>query len=84
MSLLSLANLTQHVSFQTHHHLHTLDLVITTADSLLSPVVWVVPNLRVQLCLWTGITVTMALKALVLAGWVQLLKAYMSSINSNA
>jgi hypothetical protein len=39
MSLLSLANLTQHVSFPTHRHLHTLDLVITTADSLLSPVV---------------------------------------------
>jgi hypothetical protein len=39
MSLLSLANLTQHVSIPTHHHLHTLDLVITTADSLLSPVI---------------------------------------------
>jgi exonuclease III len=39
MSLLSLANLTQHVSFPTHRHLHTLDLVITTVDSLLSPVI---------------------------------------------
>jgi hypothetical protein len=38
-SLLSLANLTQHVSFPTYRHLHTLDLVITTADSLLSPVI---------------------------------------------
>jgi hypothetical protein len=38
MLLLSLVNLTQHVSFPTHRHLHTLDLVITTVDSLLSPV----------------------------------------------
>jgi hypothetical protein len=39
MCLLRLANLTQHVSFPIHRHLHTQDLVITTADSLLSPVI---------------------------------------------
>ena len=31
------ANLTQHVSFATHCHNHTLDLVITTNDSLIAP-----------------------------------------------
>jgi hypothetical protein len=36
MSLLSQADLTQHVSFPTHRHIHALDLVITTADSLLT------------------------------------------------
>ena len=35
ISLLDLANLTQHVPFSTHCHSHTLDLVITTSDSLL-------------------------------------------------
>jgi hypothetical protein len=39
MSLLSLANVIQHVSFPTHRIVHTLNLVITTADSLLSPVI---------------------------------------------
>ena len=37
ISLLDLANLTQHVSFSTHCHSHTLDLVITTSNSSLSP-----------------------------------------------
>ena len=37
MSLLDHANLTQHVSFPTHCHSHTLDLVITSTDSTLSP-----------------------------------------------
>ena len=37
ISLLDLANLTQHVPFSTHCHSHTLDLVITTSDSSLSP-----------------------------------------------
>jgi len=31
------ANLTQHVLFPTHRHSHTLDLVITSANSTLSP-----------------------------------------------
>ena len=37
MSLLENSNLTQHVSFPTHHHGHILDLVITTKDSTLLP-----------------------------------------------
>jgi hypothetical protein len=36
-SLLDHANLIQHVSFPTHRGSHTLDLVITTADTTLSP-----------------------------------------------
>ena len=39
ISLLDLANLTQHVSFPTHRFNHTLDLVITQADSTLCPVI---------------------------------------------
>jgi hypothetical protein len=39
MSLLSLASLTQHILFPIHPRLHTLDLLITTAYSLLSPVI---------------------------------------------
>jgi len=39
LSLLDLANLTQHVLFPTHRHSHTLDLVITSANSTLSPTV---------------------------------------------
>jgi hypothetical protein len=39
VSLLDLANLTQHVSFPTHRLSHTLDLVITATDSILCPVV---------------------------------------------
>ena len=39
LSILSHANLTQHVPFPTHRHNHTLDLVITSADSSLSPVI---------------------------------------------
>ena len=35
ISLLDLANLTQHVSFPTHRLSHTLDLVITPTDSIL-------------------------------------------------
>jgi exonuclease III len=37
LSLLDHANLSQHVSFPTHRHSHTLDLVITSANSTLSP-----------------------------------------------
>ena len=37
ISLLNLANLTQHVSFPTHSHSHTLDLVITHTNSNMSP-----------------------------------------------
>ena len=37
ISLLDSANLIQHVSFPTHRHSHTLDLVITSANSTLSP-----------------------------------------------
>jgi len=37
LSLLDYANLTQHVLFPTHRHSHTLDLVITSANSTLSP-----------------------------------------------
>jgi len=39
LSLLDHANLTQHVSFPTHRHSHTLDLVTTSANSTLSPTV---------------------------------------------
>jgi exonuclease III len=39
MSLLDHANLTQHVSFPTHRHSHILDLVITSANSTLSPTI---------------------------------------------
>ena len=39
ISLLDLANLTQHVSFPTHRLNHTLDLVITPSDSKLCPVI---------------------------------------------
>jgi HEPN domain-containing protein len=38
-SLLDHANLIQHVSFPTHRHSHTLDLVITSAFSTLSPTI---------------------------------------------
>jgi len=37
LTLLDHANLTQHDTFPTHIHSHTLDLVITAADSSLSP-----------------------------------------------
>jgi len=37
LSLLDHANLTQNVLFPTHRHCHTLDLVITSANSTLSP-----------------------------------------------
>jgi len=37
------ANLTQHVSFPTHRHSHTLDLVITSASSTLSSTVISMP-----------------------------------------
>jgi exonuclease III len=43
ISLLDLANLTQHVSFPTHRLSHTLDLVITPTDSILCPVVSLCP-----------------------------------------
>ena len=43
LSLLDHANLTQHVSFPTHQHSHTLDLVITSANSALSPTVISLP-----------------------------------------
>jgi len=39
LSLLDHANLTQHVSFPTHLHSYTLDLVITSAKCTLSPTV---------------------------------------------
>jgi len=39
LSLLDHANLTQHVLFPTHRHSHTLDLVITSANSTFSPTV---------------------------------------------
>jgi len=39
LSLLDHANLTQHVLFPTHRHCHTLDLVITSDNSTLSPTV---------------------------------------------
>ena len=39
LSLLNNANLTQHVNFPTHQAGHTLDLVITTKDSTLSPTI---------------------------------------------
>jgi hypothetical protein len=39
LSVLDLFNLTQHVTFPTHRHSHILDLVITTADSTLSPTI---------------------------------------------
>jgi len=42
-SLLDHANLTQHVSFPTHRHSHTLDLVITSADPTSSPTVISLP-----------------------------------------
>jgi Endonuclease-reverse transcriptase len=38
ISLLDLANLTQHVPFSTLCHSHTLDLVISTSNSSLSPI----------------------------------------------
>jgi hypothetical protein len=44
LSILSQANITQHVSFLTHRRHHTLDLVITTADSSLSPVITYTPS----------------------------------------
>ena len=37
LTLLDQANLTQHVTFPTHRQSHTLDLVITSIDSTLSP-----------------------------------------------
>jgi hypothetical protein len=37
LSVLSDANLTQHVTFPTHSHSHTLDLVITGTNSSLRP-----------------------------------------------
>jgi exonuclease III len=43
LSLLDHANLTQHVSFPTHRQSHTLDLVITSANSTLSPTVTFMP-----------------------------------------
>jgi len=43
LSLLDHANLTQHVLFPTHRHSHTLDLVITSANSTLSPTVISLP-----------------------------------------
>ena len=39
LSLLNNANLTQHVNFTTHQAGHTLDLIITTKDSTLSPTI---------------------------------------------
>jgi len=39
LSLLDHANLTRHVLFPTHRNAHTLDLVITSANSTLSPTV---------------------------------------------
>jgi len=39
LSRLDHANLTQHVSFPTNQHSHTLDLVITSANFTLSPTV---------------------------------------------
>jgi hypothetical protein len=44
LSILSHANRTQHVSFPTHRPHHTLDLVITTAESSLSPVITHAPH----------------------------------------
>jgi len=43
LSLLDHANLTQHVSFPTHRHSHTLHLVITSANCTLSPTVISLP-----------------------------------------
>jgi len=43
LSLLDHANLTQHVLFPTHRHSHTFDLVITSANSSLSPTVTSLP-----------------------------------------
>jgi len=43
LSLLDHANLAQHVLFPTHRHSHTLDLVITSANSTLSPTVISLP-----------------------------------------
>lgn len=37
LALLDQANLTQHVKFATHRQSHTLDLVITATNSMLSP-----------------------------------------------
>jgi len=44
LSILDHANLTQHVSFPTNRHSHTLDLVITSANSTLSPNVTSLPS----------------------------------------
>ena len=43
LSLLDHANLIQHVKFPTHQHSHTLDLVITSATSTLSPILTCLP-----------------------------------------
>ena len=43
LSLLDHANLIQHVNFPTHRHSHTLDLVITSAHSTLSPTLTCLP-----------------------------------------
>jgi len=43
LSLLDHSNLTQHVLLPTHRHSHTLDLVITFANSTLSPTVTSLP-----------------------------------------
>jgi len=43
VSLLDHANFTQHVLFPTHPHFHTLDLIITSANSTLSPTVFSLP-----------------------------------------
>jgi len=43
LSLLDHANLTQHVLFPIHRHSHTLDLVITSVNSTLSPTVTSLP-----------------------------------------
>jgi len=43
LSLLDHANLTQHVLFPTHRYSHTLNLVITSANSTLSPTVTSLP-----------------------------------------
>jgi Endonuclease-reverse transcriptase len=43
LSLLYHANLIQHVKFPTHQHSHTLDLVIKSATSTLSPILTCLP-----------------------------------------
>jgi len=43
LSLLDYANLNQHVLFPTHRHSHTLKLVITSANSTLSPTITSLP-----------------------------------------